>query len=815
MAALSRPCDTPPAVDDRREQRSAHDLEWGHLLEHLAGACLSPAAASRMRALAPAPTLEEARARMALTGEALAATADEAPIPVRGLPELDRSLARIAKGSVASGEELRDIGLLLQATRTLRAYAASERSRRPLLAAALDSDPGLDALADRLAAAIEADGSVSDSASPALRDARRRVADVRRDLGARLSQLMRRYSEVLRDEYWTEYEGRFVLPVRSDAHLRVSGIVLGSSASGATLYVEPEEVTQLGNRVKVAEAEVEREVARVLAALSAEVQAAAPAVGVALEACVTADSLAALCRFAARTRAVALVPSEAPRARLVGMRHPLLVLQDVDVVPNDITLQGGQALVVSGPNAGGKTVALKCLGLAAWMVRAGVPVPAEPSSELGFFDPVLTDVGDEQSLLYSLSTFSAHVKNLAAILERAGERALVLLDEVAAGTDPEEGSALAAAVLEALVARGAAVAVTTHYERLKELGATAGPMVNASVGFDLARMAPTFRLTIGVPGASSALAVAARFGVPAAVVARAEALLPHRALEREELVQRLEAERSALEAAKLAAEEDLRRQRQLTAEIEAEKKRARDDERARLAEESRELLGEVRRARAELTEAKKRLGRGELTKDELKRAEKSVNAAASQVAVGSALESAKRALTPQAEAPKPAREAELTPGTKVLLTKLGQTGEVLEAPSKGQLKVAVGAMKLAVRVDEVELARGKGSSEKRPAPRTPDRRGLSLQDGFVPVRTSHNTLDLRGQRVDEAVDAVDAFVDRLLREGEVVGFVLHGHGTGALKLAVRAHLSASSHVRRAKPAEPEDGGDAFTVVWLG
>lgn len=806
------------AVDEEHstpmEQRTAHDLEWAHLLEHLAGACLSATAAERLRALAPATTLPEARARMTLTAEALDASACDAPVPARSLPELEQALRRVAKGSVASGEELRDIGLLVGATRALRAYARSEAERHPALAAALNSDPALDALGEALDAAIEADGSVADAASPTLRDARRRVAEVRRELGSKLSQLMRRYSEVLRDQYWTEHDGRFVLPVRSDAHLRVKGIVLGSSASGATLYVEPEEATALGNRLKVAEAEVEREVARVLAALSAEVERHSPALEVALEACVTADCLAALCRFAQETRSAALSPGEVPRARLIGMRHPLLLIQGIDVVPNDITLDAGRALVVSGPNAGGKTVALKALGLAAWMVRAGIPVPAEPGSEMGFFEPVLTDVGDEQSILYSLSTFSAHVKNLAAILERAGDRALVLLDEVAAGTDPEEGSALAAAVLEALVARGAAVAVTTHYERLKELGASGGPLINASVGFDLARMAPTFRLTIGVPGASSALAVAARYGVPRSVVERAQALLPERALDREELVQRLEAERSALEAAKLEAEEELRRQRQLRAEIEAERKRAREEERARLSAESRELLGEVQRARAELSLAKKRVGRGALSRDELRQVEKSVNAAATQIAVGGALETAKRALDPVPSDHRPVREADLVPGARVFLTKLGQTAEVLEAPSKGQVRVMAGVLKLSVRLGEVELPRGQVKSAKKPT-RPAEKSSLAIQDGFVPVRTSHNTLDLRGQRVDEALDAVDAFVDRLLREGEQVGYVLHGHGTGALKLAVRAHLSAAAHVRRARPAEPDDGGDAFTMVWLG
>ncbi|MBK7584594.1 MAG: Smr/MutS family protein [Myxococcales bacterium] len=797
---------------DAAEQRTSHDLEWGYLLDHLAGSCVSTSAAARMRALRPERSVAAARARMTLTAEALAASVDDAPIPARGLPELDQSLPRVAKGSVASGEELRDISRLLEASRTLRAYAQAQTVPRPSLAAALGSAASLEPLAELLSSSIEADGSVADSASPALRDARRRVGEVRRELGSRLSQLMRRYSEVLRDDYWTEHDGRFVLPVRSDAHLRVNGIVLGSSASGATLYVEPEEVTQLGNRLKVAEAEVEREVARVLAVLSAEVTRHAPELAAALEACLEADRLAALCRFAEETRSIALMPTDAPHAALTSMRHPLLVMQGIRVIPNDITLAGGTALVISGPNAGGKTVALKALGLAAWMVRAGIPVPTEPGSELGFFEPVLTDVGDEQSLQFSLSTFSAHVKNLASILERSGDRALVLLDEVAAGTDPEEGSALAAALLEALVERGAAVAVTTHYERLKELGAGGGPLINASMGFDLGKMEPTFRLTIGVPGASSALAVALRYGVPTQVIERAQELLPHRALDREELVQKLEAERSTLEAARRDAEEELRRQRLLTAEIEEQRAKARAEERALLAAESRELLAEVRRARAELQAAKHRVDRGDASRSELKQAEKSVNEAARQVALGGALELATRAPMPARTGQRPAAEADLSVGTRVFLKQLGQHGEVIDPPNKGVLKVAVGSIKLTVRIDELEVAKAKPPGAKQATKKVLPKAALEVQDGFVPVRTTDNTLDLRGQRVDEALDAVDAFVDQMLRVGERVAYILHGHGTGALKLAVRAHLSAHSLVKRSRPAESDDGGDAFTVL---
>jgi DNA mismatch repair protein MutS2 len=794
-------------------EKARHDLEWQILLDHVASRCLGEEAAAHVRALQPAETLDEAVQRARLSQEALAADAADEPIPARALPDMGRTLPRIAKGGVASGEELRDIVLLLGATDELRAYAERQRGARERLADALSSDPELARLGELLGDAIERDGSVADSASPKLRDARRRVGEVRRELGTRLSQLMRRYEDVLRDQFWTERDGRFVLPVRSDAHVRVEGIVLGSSASGGTLYVEPQEATALGNRLKVAEAEVEREVARVLAELSARVREHADALERARDTAMTADVLFAFARFARETRAVALIPEPEAGADLVGIRHPLLVTQGVAVVQNDVAIAPGSALVISGPNAGGKTVALKCLGLAAWMARAGLPIPCEERSKIGWFRRVLTDVGDDQSLLRSLSTFSAHVANLGAMLDSADGETLILLDEVAAGTDPEEGAALAVAVLEALVSAGAAVAVTTHYERLKEIAARDGRFVNASVGFDLAAMAPTFRLTLGVPGASSALAVAERFGVPHPVIERAAALLPERALDREELVRKLEAERSLLETARRAADQELARQRALSAEMEEERKRARDQERARLAEEARTLTTEVQRARARLREALKQIDRADPSRERLRAAERDVNEAAQQIAIGGALESATRKQEPNSKGRRPASDAELRIGTRVFVDKLGAHAEVSRAPDRGQLEVRAGALRLTVPTAEVWIT---GAAPKAPEKKKKSavRAEIKLRDGFVPVRTASNTLDLRGQRVDEAIDAVDAFVDRMLRVGEQAAFVLHGHGTGALKLAVRAHLAASAHVHGSGPADPDDGGDAFTVFWL-
>jgi DNA mismatch repair protein MutS2 len=753
----------------------------------------------------PESTIEAATQRMQATAEAIRLRDDDDPIPVSAVPELGDTAFRVRAGGVASPVELRDVRRVLALAKTLRQYAAAREALHPELARAIHSDASLDELLSALSRAIEDDGTISDAASPDLKQARARQSEVRTALVGKLGQLIRRYAEVLSGQYHAERDGRYVLPVRADAHLRVSGIVLGSSASGATLYVEPHEISELGNKLKMAQAAVEREEARVLTDLSRRVGGSAEHVEHAAEACARADVLAALARWAEETGSRAILPHAEPRFALRGFRHPLLSHSGA-VVPNDLELSAPAALVISGPNAGGKTVALKCLGLAAWMVRCGVPLPVEPGSVAGFFDPVLADVGDDQSILRSLSTFSAHIVKLCAILEHAGPSALVLLDEVAAGTDPEEGSALAAALIEALLAQGAAIAVTTHYERMKELATDDPRLQNASVGLDPHTFGPTFKLTLGVPGPSSALYVAERFGVPKHIVDRARALLPQESIDRERLVAALNAERAALEAARAAAEGDARRSSELLAELEAEREVVRQREREKLAHEARELTTAVRNARAQLRELSSKLRRDQPSAEDLKRATDTVNEAARHIALDGAVT---RATSTGPRGRPPSSDAELVPGARVYVAHLGAEGSVAEAPARGNVRVQIGGMRVSVPTSRVTIAAGKRGA----APGRKTRPAAAAIESN-PVRTEATTLDLRGVRVEEARDMVDVFIDRLLGQGEPVGFVLHGHGTGALKAAVRDYLAASSHVAKSRPAERDEGGDAFTVFWV-
>jgi len=789
------------------DPRTRAALEWSLLLDLISNRAVSRPGRTSLAALSPATTREEALALADRSREALALDALGEALPVRDFSDVTEALDVATRGGSLAVADLAAILELLGVADDLRSYAEARRTAFPALATAVTSDARLAVLAGRLGQALDSDGTLSDAASPALRETRARAREARTALKERLEKSLDEHAALVQGRYYTERDGRYALPVRADAHRRVEGIVLGTSASGGTLFVEPREATELGNKLKLKLAAVEREEERVLAELTQAVAAAAESVAGALVAATEADRLTAIAQYARATRAEVLVPDESNAIDLREVRHPLLAARGVPVVENDVRVRGGQALVISGPNAGGKTVVLKCLGLAAWMVRAGLPVPAAPESTIGWFDGVIADVGDEQSLERSLSTFSAHVTRLADIVKEAGARTLVLLDEVASGTDPEEGAALATAVLEALTEKGAAVAVTTHYERLKELAASGERLSNASVGFDFTRLAPTFRLALGVPGPSSALAVASRFGLPDTVIERARALLPDRAREREEAVARLGREREALERERRELRGELALASALRADLEREKARAIEEADEELGREARELTAVVRAARAEVREARRRLKQGDPGGDTVRDIERTVSRAAAHVAMGGTLERH----VERSKSPVPVVEpAAIGVGTTVRLKRLGTLATVDAAPERGLVRLRAGALRLTVPLSDVEPA-PKGARPATPRRESRARERSPLVDA---VRTATNTIDLRGTRVEEALARVDAFLDVMMGEGERVGFALHGHGTGAIKAAVREHLASSSYVEHSRAAEPDEGGDAFTVFWI-
>ena len=664
------------------ERKTLADLEWEQVEQAIADRCRGPL--REAISLPLAESFEETERVLAEAREAWTLLVRNEPLPLEGICEIASSLQHLEREGVLDGGALKDIRMTLRAAGGLRRFLGQRKGSVPYLHRACAIDPTLDGLEEEVGMSIGDDGTILDSASAELARLRQEVGNLRGRIVRKLEDLIQKRSAILQDSFYTIREGRYVLPVRTDAHERFHGIVHGSSASGATVFVEPRELVERGNRLKMAQGELEREERRVLAALSELVRQYVPQLRAAAEALDHADLRGASAQFAVDLGAHFVELSEEPRIMLRGARHPSLVLAGIDVVPNDIELLGAEALVISGPNAGGKTVALKMLGLAALMTRAGLAVPVEEGSVCGFFSPVLAAVGDEQSLARSLSTFSAHLVTLRSVLERAGERVLVLLDELAGATDPEAGAALACAVIETLVERRCAVAVTTHYEALKALAAEREDMHNAAVGFDFDNMAPTFRLTMGVPGGSNALEVARRYGIPAEVIEQARSTLPEHSRSFETLVAKLEAatkaaleEHSALEAdrAKITEERaklDLRRQ-----ELKAREAKG-------LGTESQKLVDQVRELHGRLDHAKKELRQ---------RSEKeSVSAASEVLREGAELLSDLDAHRLSLE-PTPIQTAALDPetvqvGDRVWVERLRSAADVIEGPARGKVRVS-------------------------------------------------------------------------------------------------------------------------------
>ena len=785
------------------------DLEWNRVLSSLADRCAGPLGRRLALSLPFAESREQARSFLAESAEATRLMEEGRPLPVGDVADVREAIERARIGGVLAPAELRAVARMLSSARVLRRFLSSQSAQLPALYRACATDPTLDGLADEIAGCFDVDGTLSDRASPRLRELREEWHAARQRMLARMEELLARYEGVVQDRFITEREGRWVLPVRSDAHDRFFGIVHATSASGATLFVEPRAVVPMGNRLKVLEADVKREEEAVLARLSALLGDALPSVEAAAQALALADVRAATAKLAHDVALLFPALVDEPRLDLKGARHLLLALDDPGVVASDLLLAAGKAMVVSGPNAGGKTVTLKTMGLAALMVRAGIPVPCAEGSVVGLFDVVLTDVGDEQSLQKNLSTFSAHVSNLAAILEETTHGSLVLLDELAGGTDPREGEALAAGVLDSLCARGGAVAATTHYEGLKALALADERFQNASVGFDIVAMAPTFRLAMGVPGSSSALAVARRFGIPATVIERAERFLTREDRSFEAVVKKLNDERAALELARSAAEQRESEARAAVVRLESERAEAKSRERRALSNEAHELVDRLRRARDDLRDAQARLRAKKVEPASLREAERAIERVAGEVALGGALEP----LVVQFDEPSRAVVpiADLRKGMRVWVTRLRAEADVMDVLPGDMVRVAAGPLKLKVPASDLR-ATSLVEEVSQPSRRAGSSRLEIATDAPFPSKDC--TCDLRGLSVDDAIAMATSFLDRAFGEGKASVFFIHGHGTGLLREGLRKELSRSVYVARIGSAEAQHGGDGVTVVWL-
>ncbi|HEY0194344.1 MAG TPA: hypothetical protein VGC42_24695, partial [Kofleriaceae bacterium] len=500
--------------------KTLEDLGWPTYVDHWVKRCATARGAAAVRGFAMFGQAGEARERAAEITEARGLASRGVRLPLGGMSDIVASIARVRKSAALDAAELVAVASTGAALGRLRVHLREHAAVAPRLAARGEVIADLGHVYLPILEAFDADGKLVDHASDALGPLRRALASLKAQLEKRMGTLLtdERFTPYLQDVYYTQREDRYVLPVRTDGKGFVRGIVHGTSQSGQTLFIEPEEIVDLNNRAKLAEAEIQDEERRILSKFSGWVAEEADGFDAALVVAELLDVIAAAAVIADDLVGNEPIIDEAPRVGLLHARHPLMLLAERRCVANDIAVAAGATLLVSGPNAGGKTVALKVVGLAALMVRCGHHVAAESGSVMGWFPDVRTDIGDAQNLEQDLSTFSGHMVNLRELLTTAGHGSLILIDEIAVGTDPDQGAALAQSVLESLAARGVTGIVTTHYERLKALAAIDPRFANASVGFDLAKLEPTFKLHMGAPGSSGALAVALRMGIAGEVV---------------------------------------------------------------------------------------------------------------------------------------------------------------------------------------------------------------------------------------------------------------------------------------------------------
>jgi len=792
---------------DQISQESMRILEFDRIRERLAALAQSEPGRALCLALQPLFDREGVARLQAETRAATELLAQGLRPPLGGLSDVRPLVDRASRGAVLFPEEIVRVRATLGASAQMRAFLEEAGPPEPLapLAERLIRRPELERAIDRC---VDENGDVLDSASDELARLRQRQREVQARIRQHLERLVHdhRMQDVLQESLVTVRNGRYVVPVRAERRADVPGVVHDQSASGNTLFIEPLAVVELNNRLRRLEAAEAEEIRRILTSLSRRIAEDGAALAPAVESLAQLDLIFARARLGFEMNAVEPVLNGEGRLRLGGARHPLLA---PPVVPIDLWLGDAfHVLVITGPNTGGKTVALKTVGLLALMCQSGLQVPAR-QAELPVFRAIYADIGDEQSIEQNLSTFSSHMRRVIPMLEEAGPEDLVLLDEVGAGTDPDEGAALAEAILEHLRQRGARVVATTHYSQLKGYAYLTEGVENASVEFDAETLQPTYRLQIGLPGRSNALEIAARLGTPPEVIERARQRRPAHAHRADELIIQMETSRRAAQehesrtaAARRQAEALRAQYERLLLELEEERERLLAEARQeaeRLLREARrtadQTLGELRRLRDEAAAEEARQARDRLlaTLEAVQGAEAPAQAAAP---------------------PEPAGETPpLAPGVRVRVAGLGQEGVLLSLPEGGgEAEVQVGRLRVRVGVERLRVLPG---APERPAVKEPVRAGRRGSLGQAKAQTIKTELDLRGLRVDEAWSRVEKYLDDCLLAGLTRVRLIHGKGTGALREEIRRRLDEVPHVREHHLAPPDEGGDGVTVVELG
>jgi DNA mismatch repair protein MutS2 len=784
-------------------EKSIGVLELPAVLDMLAQEAVSAPAKESCLALPPSDDAREVRRRLGQTSAAKDMMTVKGSPSFSGVKDIRSALARADMGGMLNTRELLDIAGVLRAARTVRAYAdgtGSSRTDIDFLFNALQANKFLE---EKITGSVLGEDEIADAASGELATIRRQM----RAASARVRDTLQKiisspgYSKALQEAIITQRSERYVVPVKAEYRSAIPGLVHDVSSSGATLFVEPMGVVKANNELRELRAREKTEIERILMELSADCAEHRENITLDFTMLVELDAIFARAKLSFKLNCGEAVPTE-NSLRLRKARHPLL--DQAKAVPIDVELgRDFDTLIITGPNTGGKTVTLKTLGLLSLMNQCGLHIPAGDGSELPVFTKVLADIGDEQSIEQSLSTFSSHMTNIVRVLDECGESSLLLFDELGAGTDPTEGAALAISIIEHARLTGAMVAATTHYAELKLYATSTAGVQNASCEFDVETLRPTYRLLIGIPGKSNAFAISSRLGLPEEIISGAKKLINADSMHFEDTLEQLEKLRQQLERDRAESEKKLR-------QAEADLKKA--EQMKREVEVRLEMANERARREAEaiLSDARRTVEQAFDEIDEMRRA---ADKAADHQAQNEARAELRRRLNAAEE--KYAEKVEEQPvenarpvraGDTVEIVSMGVRAEVVEANADGSLLLQAGIMRVSARQDEVRLLESSAKKETRKAVSS---RQTALRSVSVPPE-----IDIRGMDSLEAVPVVERYIDSAVLARLNTVTIIHGKGTGALRAAVQQSLKRMKQVKSFRPGRFGEGEMGVTVVEL-
>lgn len=786
------------------EKEALKTLEFSRITELLQQESGSVLGKEMARAVLPSSDFEEVQERMHQTAEAVRVYQTAAP-PLGGIRDIRQLIKKVKLGAVLDAAEITDVMNTMYAMRNIKRFFKELEADAPILKNWAKSIEILGQLERNIENTIDEHGAIRDDASVELRRIRREAKSSQARIKEHLSSVLhsQEYQKYFQDAIVTIRDDRYVVPIKQEYRQYFPGIVHDQSASGSTLFIEPMAVVNLNNDVKQLLLAEKRELERILRALSQQIEKNKDVLLANCQLMALVDFTFAKARLARDMKGVEPLLNREGRTRLRGARHPLIAADKV--VPIDVELGlKNRMLLITGPNTGGKTVSMKTLGLLVLMAQSGLFLPVELDSEIAVYENVYADIGDEQSIEQSLSTFSAHMTHIVAILKKVEADDLLLLDELGAGTDPEEGAALAMAVLEQLLAVRASVVATTHYSELKTFAYTREGIENACVEFDVKTLRPTYRLLIGIPGASNAFAISQRLGLAESLILRARQLIKADHAQFEHVINELENEKMMYEQRNADILERQQRAAQLEARVEAMKKEL-SEKRAKILRKAKdESAALVRRARRESESVIKQL-KEQFNDQGIQKRQQAIQDARSQLK--DSMEHVRPGIVSQKTYRKSIDLKTLQVGDTIYVTRLDQKGTVAAIQGK-ELTVQLGSMKMNLKASSCKFV-ASGHAEEPSEKRT-----SQASNNLQKTASIQRELDIRGLMVDEAEVVVGKFLDDAVIAGMSQVLIIHGKGTGALRKGIQAYLKNHRNVLHMGFADMNEGGTGATVVEL-